>query len=72
MEQTGTEAHQGLRLLAAQEAEAIVRFCETLDDWGHPVPIKILKQFAEPLLPTQHRMGKHWTNRFLNRNPVTC
>ena len=48
--QTRTEANQGLQLFSVQEEKAIVRFCETLDDWGHPVTIKILKQFAQSLL----------------------
>ena len=68
--QTRTEAHQELQLLSVQEEKAIVRFCETLDDWGHPVTIKILKQFAQSLLPEQQRLGKHWTGRFLKRNPA--
>ena len=42
-QQTNTEANQGLQLLSVQEEKAIVRFCETLNDWGDPVTIKILK-----------------------------
>ena len=49
--QTRTEAHQELQLLSVQEERAIVHFCETLDNLGHPVTIKILKQFAQSLLP---------------------
>ena len=41
--QTDTEANQGLQLLSVQEEKAIVCFCETLNDWGDPVTIKILK-----------------------------
>ena len=68
--QTRTEANRGFQLLSVQEEKAIVRFCETLDDWGHPVTIKILKQFAQSLLPGQQGVGKHWTERFLKRNPA--
>ena len=68
--QTRTEAHQGLQLLSVQEEKAIVCFCETFDDWGHPVSIKFLKQFAQSFLPGQQRLGKHWTGRFLKRNPA--
>ena len=44
------------------------KICETLDDWGHPVTIKILKQFAQSVLPRQCSVGEHWSARFLNRN----
>ena len=50
-QQPHSEAHRGLQLLSVQEEEAIVRFYETLDDWGHPITIKILKQFAQSLFP---------------------
>ena len=68
--QTHTEAHRELQLLSVQEEKAIVSFCQTLDDWGHPVTIKILKQFAQSLLPGQQRVGKHWAGRFLKHNPA--
>ena len=50
-QQSHSKAHQELQLLSVQEEKAIVRFFETLDDRGHPVTIKILKQFAQSLLP---------------------
>ena len=31
--QPHSEAHQDLQLLTVREEKAIVRFCETLDDW---------------------------------------
>ena len=68
--QTRTEAHRELQLLSVQEEKAIVRFCEAFDDWGHPVTIKILKKFAQSLLPRQQKVGKYWTGRFLKRNPA--
>ena len=46
--QTRTEANRGRKLLSVQEEKAIVCFCETLDDLGHPVTVKILGQFAQP------------------------
>ena len=70
--QTRAETHQELQLLTVPGEKAIVRFCQTLDDWGRPVTIKILKQFAQlqSLLPGQQRVGKHWAGRFLKRNPA--
>ena len=46
-QQPYSEAHRGLQLLSIREEKEIVRFCETLDDRGHPVTIKNLKQFAQ-------------------------
>ena len=67
----GQQHHfEALQLLCVREEEAIFRFCETLDDRGNPVTIKILKQFAQSLLPGQQRVGKDWTTRFLKRNPA--
>ena len=45
--QTGTEAYRELQLLSVQEGKPIVRSCESLDGWGHPVTITTLKQFAQ-------------------------
>jgi hypothetical protein len=55
-----------------EEEKAIVRFCETLDDLGHPLRGSLVKAFAMALLPSSRRrqLGKHWLSRFLNRNPA--
>jgi hypothetical protein len=38
-------------LLTDQEEKSIVCYCNTLDDYGHPVNMRILKGFAKSLLP---------------------
>ncbi len=67
-----TEAHNQEQILSVEEEKAIVRFCVTLDDLGHPLRGSLLKAFAISLLPPvrQRQLGKHWITRFLNRNPA--
>jgi hypothetical protein len=59
------------QLLTPEEEKSIVTFCEALDDLGHPLHRKIVKDFALSLLPPQRhqQLGKHWITRFLNRHP---
>jgi hypothetical protein len=68
---TRQESHKNQQLLTVEEEKAIVRFCLTLDDWGHPLKLPMIKEFATALLPSEkHReIGQHWMNRFLRRNP---
>ena len=61
--QTRAEAHQEFQLLSVQEEKAILLFCQTLDDWGHLVTIKILKQFAQSLLPGKRSAMAHGKRR---------
>jgi hypothetical protein len=65
-------AHEKEQLLTPEEEKSIVRFCETLDDLGHPLQGKMVKAFAMSLLPSHRRrqLGKHWMTRFLNRHPA--
>ena len=53
-----------------EEEKAIVRFCLTLDNWGHPLKLSMIKDFATALLPSEnHReISRRWVNRFLSRN----
>jgi hypothetical protein len=64
-------AHHHQQLLTDQEEKSIVCFCNTLDDYGHPVNMQILKGFAKSLLPVSkcREVGKHWATRFLNCHP---
>jgi hypothetical protein len=66
-----SEAHRSEQLLSIEEEKSIVRFCETLDDLGHPLHGKLVKAYATSLLSPhrQRQLGKHWMTRFLNRNP---
>ena len=63
-----TEAHNHEQILSVEEGKAIVRFCGTLDDLGHPLHGSLVKAFAMPLLPSARwrQLGKHWLTRFLN------
>jgi hypothetical protein len=64
-------AHYHQKLLTDQEEKSIVRFCNTLDDSGHPVNMQILKGFAKSLFPVSkcRKVGKHWATCCLNRHP---
>jgi hypothetical protein len=48
-------AHEKEQLLTPEEEKSIVRFCETLDDLGHPLQGKMVKTFAMSLLPSHWR-----------------
>jgi hypothetical protein len=49
--QPRVEAHQSEQILSVEEEKSIVRFCEALDDLGHPLKVKMVKAFAMSLLP---------------------
>jgi len=65
-------AHEKEQLLTPEEEKSIVRFCETLDDLGHPLQGKMVKAFAMSLLPSNWRrqLDIHWMTHFLNRHPA--
>jgi len=70
--QPRSAAHEKEQLLTLEEEKSIVRFCETLDDLGHPLQAKMVKALAMSLLSPHRRwqLGKHWMTRFLNRHPA--
>jgi len=70
--QPRSAAHEKEQLLTLEEEKSIFRFCETLDDLGHPLQEKMVKAFAMSLLPSHRRrqLGKHWMTLFLNRHPA--
>ena len=65
-------AHEKEQLLTPEEEKSIVRFCETLDDLGHPWQGKMVKAFAMSFLPSYRRrqLGKHWMTHNFNRHPA--
>ena len=65
-------AHGKEQLPTSEEEKSIVRFCETLDDLGHPLQGKMVKAFAMSLLPAHWRrqLGKHWMTHILNHHPA--
>jgi len=52
--QPRSAVHKMEQLLTLEEEKSIVRFCETVDDLGHPLQAKMVKAFAMSLLP------QHW------------
>jgi hypothetical protein len=70
--QPRSAAHEKEQLLTLEEEKSIVRFCETLDNLGHPLQAKMVKAFVMSLLPPHRRrqLGKHWMTCFLNRHPA--
>jgi len=44
--QPRSAAHEKEQLLTVEEGKSIVRFCETLDDLGHLLQVKMVKAFA--------------------------
>jgi len=65
-------AHENEQLRTPEEEKSIVRFCETLDDLGHPLQGKMVKAFVISLLHSHWRrqLGKHWMSSFPNRHPA--
>jgi hypothetical protein len=53
--QPRSAAHEKEQLLTLEEEKSIVRFCETLDDLGHPLQAKMVNSFATSLLPPHWR-----------------
>jgi hypothetical protein len=53
-------AHEKEQLLTPEEEKLIVRFCEALDDLGHPLQGKIVKDFAYLYYP--HIVAGNWAN----------
>jgi len=53
--QPRSTAHEKEQLLILEEEKSIVRFCETLDDLGHPLQAKMVQAFAISLLPPHWR-----------------
>jgi len=66
--QSASVSHHHQQLLTDQEEKSIVHFCNTLDNYGHPVTMQILKGFAKSLLPVSKRreVGKHWATHLPN------
>jgi hypothetical protein len=69
--QSASVAHHHQKLFPDQEEKSIVCYCNTLDDYGHVVNMRIIKGFAKSLLPVSkcREVGKHWAARLLNRHP---
>ena len=65
--------HHKLQVLTEYEERSIVRWCERLDDWGHPARLDLVKSMAEAIVARRLKdrsLGKNWITRFLNRHPA--
>jgi hypothetical protein len=70
--QNRKEAHKSQQLLSDHEELTIVRWCERMDDWGFPLRLSLVKEMAAYLVKKREigrKLGKHWLDRFLKRNP---
>jgi len=65
--------HHKLQVMTEYEERSIVRWCERLDEWGHPAWLDLVKSMAQAIVARRlkdHSVGKNWITRFLNRHPA--
>ena len=63
---------QRRQALSEYEEKSIVRWCERLDEWGHPARLAVVKGMAEAMVARRVKdrsLGKNWVTRFLRRHP---
>ena len=61
-----------MQVLTEYEENSIVRWCERLDEWGHPARLAVVRNMALAIVArrvNERILGKHWVSRFLNRQP---
>jgi Tc5 transposase DNA-binding domain len=66
------ESHRRQQLLTEHEEKTIVQWCKRMDDYGFPLRVSLVKEMAAYLVKKRlndHKLGKHWLSRFLDRNP---
>ncbi|PWW72532.1 hypothetical protein C7212DRAFT_64547, partial [Tuber magnatum] len=54
--------HQRLQVLTPYEENSVVRWCERLDEWGHPAKMLLVKEMAQAIVSRKlnhHVLGKH-------------
>jgi len=64
--------HARMQVLTPYEENSVVRWCERLDEWGHPAKMSLVKEMAQAIVSRRlnhHILGKHWMSRFLSRHP---
>jgi len=70
--QTWGAGHCKMQVLSDYEEKSVVRWCERLDEWGHPARLAVVKSMAEAIIARREKkwsLGKHWITRFLSRHP---
>lgn len=64
--------HQRMQVLTPYEESSVVRWCERLDEWGHPAKMSVVKEMAQAIVSRRvnhHVLGMRWISRFLSRHP---
>jgi hypothetical protein len=70
--QNHRESHRHQQLLTEQEEKSIVRWILKMDDWGFPPRLAVVKEIAAHLVSCRasgRKLGVHWMQMFLERNP---
>ena len=70
--QSRVMGHLGMQVLTEYEEGSLIRWCEGLDEWGHPARLAIVRSMAEAIVARRvndRPLGKNWIVRFLNRHP---
>jgi mRNA-degrading endonuclease RelE of RelBE toxin-antitoxin system len=73
-----SEAHATQQHLTEEEEKQLVAWIMTMDDQGSPPRRRHVRDMVEFLLTEKknteiERIGKHWTDRFLQRHPeIAC
>lgn len=70
--QSRVAGHLRMQVLTEYEESSLVRWCERLDEWGHPARIAVVKSMAEAIVARRvnnRPLGRNWITRFLNRHP---
>jgi len=65
--------HRKMQMLSEYKERSVARWCERLDEWGHPARLAVVKSMAEAIVARREKnwsLGKHWITRFLHRHPA--
>jgi len=55
--------HQRMQVLTPYEESSLVRWCEHLDEWGHPAKMSVVKEMAHAIVSRRvnhHVLEKRW------------
>ena len=70
--QSRVAGHLRMQVLTEYEEGSLIRWCERLDEWGHPARLAMVRSMAEAIVARRvndRPLGKNWITRFLNRHP---
>jgi len=55
--------HQRMQVVTSYEESSVVRWCERLDEWGHPAKRSVVKEMAQAIVSRRvnhHVLGGRW------------